>query len=255
MSKRSESQIFRYESDLYAPVKAYLQAQDWEVKAEVSGCDAVAMRDGRLLAVEMKLTLNLDVLLQAVGRQRIADAVYIAVPKKPGAMRTQRWRDTLELLKRLNLGLLVVSGIGAQPDVEEFIEPAIPGGAAARGSAVRRRLRAMKEFTSRTGDRNTGGVHGRKLITAYREAALRLAARIAEGGPMSARQLKPEGEKSRGTYTILKNNPYHWFEPAGGGLFALTNEGREALALYGEVLCAMDASMSSEEVFGGTCGT
>jgi len=241
----------RYERDLYAPVKAYLQAQGWEVKAEVSHCDAAAVKDGRLLAVEMKLTLNLDVVLQAVGRQKMADAVYVAVPKKLGAIRSQRWRDTLELLKRLNLGLLVVSITGGQPDIEELIEPSLANETKSppRGRAAYKRLRAMNEFSRRTGDRNTGGVRGQKIMTAYREAALRLAAEIADGGPASAKQLKPDGEKSRGTYTILKGNPYGWFKFLGDGRFDVTEQGREALKIYGEILNAPDSKPAEEEDF------
>ena len=33
---------FESEADLYAPVKAYLEAQGYEVKSEVRGCDLVA---------------------------------------------------------------------------------------------------------------------------------------------------------------------------------------------------------------------
>lgn len=254
MKKITENGI-RYERDLYAPVKACLQALGWEVKAEIEGCDAAAMKDGKLLAVEMKLSLNLDVLLQAVGRQRIADAVYVAVPKKPAAMRLRRWRDTLELLKRLNIGLLVVSITGGRADVEELIEPSTYEGAKPpkppRGRAAYRRLRAMNEFALRTGDRNTGGVRSQKLITAYREAALRLAAKLAESGPASAKQLKPEGEKSKGTYSILYDNHYGWFKALGGGMFDVTEQGRKALKIYGETLNAPEGE-STEDMFAGT---
>lgn len=246
---------FLRESDLYAPVKAYLQALGWEVKAEVEDCDAAAVKDGKLLAAELKLTLNLDVVLQAVGRQRIADIVYIAVPKKPKAMRAQRWRDTLELLKRLNIGLLVVSRPGGRPDVEEWIEPVMSEEAKppakTRGRASRRRLRAMEEFSRRTGDRNTGGVRGRKIITAYREAALRLAYRLAEGGAASAKEMKPEGENSKRTYAILKNNHYGWFRPLGGGLFELTEQGRAALDTYHGILAIQDAAQD-DTAYSGT---
>jgi hypothetical protein len=242
---------FLRESDLYAPVKAYLQALGWEVKAEVEDCDAAAVKDGKLLAAELKLTLNLDVVLQAVGRQRFSDVVYIAVQKKPKALRTQRWRDTLELLKRLNIGLLAVSNPGGRPEVEEFVEPVIADGTSQlRGRASRRRLRAMDEFSRRTGDRNTGGVRGRKIITAYREAALRLASRLAESGPASAKALKPEGEKSARTYAILKNNHYGWFNPLGGGLFGITEQGRAALDIYRGIL--QDDTPQDDAAFSGT---
>lgn len=237
---------------MYAPVKACLEAQGWQVRAEVEGADAAAMRDGRLLMAEMKLTLNLDVVLQAVGRQRTADVVYIAVPRKNAAMRTQRWRDTLDLLKRLNLGLIVVSCAGGRPDAEELIEPAMPDAPVAKGRAVHRRVRAVRELNGRSGDFNTGGVHGQKLMTAYREAALRVAAKLENGGPMSAKRLKPDGETSRRTYMILKNNHYNWFRPTGNALFELTDEGRAALAVYGGVLSCSCTDNEYDDVFSGT---
>lgn len=251
MPKRSDNGI-TLERDMYAPVKAYLQAQGWQVKAEVEGCDAAALKGSRLLMAEMKLTLNLDVILQGIERQRMADIVYIAVPRKSGAMRTQRWRDILSLLKRLNLGLLVVSISGGQSDVEELIEPTQSEGSPARGRAVRKRVSVLRELNGRSGDWNTGGVHRQKLMTAYREAALRIASRLAENGPMSAKQLKPAGERSTASYLIMKNNHYNWFKPLGGGLFGLTDEGHAALRTYGEVIGANGTVTADEDVFGGT---
>ncbi len=244
---------FTLECQLYGPVKAYLQTMGWDMKAEVQGWDGAACRDGKLLAVEMKLTLNLEVILQAVQRQKAADAVYIAVPAKRAAMRTQRWRDTLDLLKRLNIGLLAVSAAEGGHEVEELIEPAGQHSPAAKGHAVRRRLRVLQELNGRTGDYNIGGVHQVKLITAYREAALRLAARLADCGPMSAKQLKPAGQKSRSTYNILTANHYNWFRKLGGGLFDVTDAGRAALQTYSEVLGQPnDCDSSNEDVFAGT---
>jgi hypothetical protein len=243
----------KLERDLYAPVKAHLQSLGWDVKAEVEGCDAAALRDGKLLAVELKLSLNLDVILQAVQRQRLADAAYVAVPAKRAAMRTRRWRDTLELLKRLNIGLLTVSHSAGAWHVEELIEPVLCEGNHVRGHAVRRRSRILEEMQGRTGDWNTGGVRGQKLVTAYREAALRLAALLADGGPMSAKQLKPDGERSRSTYLILKNNHYNWFRPLGKGLFALTDVGRQGLDAYREITMGSTGAVQGEEdAFSGT---
>ena len=47
------------ESDLYAPVKAFLEAQGYEVKGEVTGCDVVATRGGEPpVIVELKLAFS-----------------------------------------------------------------------------------------------------------------------------------------------------------------------------------------------------
>lgn len=240
----------RYERDMYAPVKAFFQSQGWEVKSEVDGCDVAALRGGALMMAEMKLTLNLDVVLQAVERQRAANIVYIAVPGKKKAVRTQRWRSSLELLKRLNIGLLIVWAAGETCDVEELIEPE-ESGEKPRGHASRKRIRIERELNGRSGDWNTGGVHARKLITAYREAALRVARQLAAGEPMSAKLLKPAGETSRRTYMILTNNHYGWFRRLGKGLFGLTDEGRKALGVYGEIVEGGEP-VSDEDVFSGT---
>lgn len=242
----------RLERDMYAPVKAYLEAQGWDARGEVAGCDIAAMRDGRLLMAEMKLTLNLDVILQGVGRQRMADIVYLAVPRKNAAMRTQRWRDTLELLKRLNLGLIVVSNANGRPAAEELIEPALPDGSPARGRAVHRRLNAIRELKGRTGDWNTGGVHRQKLVTAYREAALRLAARLAENGPMSAKQMKTDEMAAERIWNILNDNHYDWFCRVGKGVYHLTDAGRAALATYHEIVGGNAPEQDDAEIFAGT---
>ena len=69
------------ETDLYMPVKSLLESMGAVVKGEVGDIDIFGlMPDGRTVAVEMKLHLNLDVIIQAVLRQKVADSVYIAVP-------------------------------------------------------------------------------------------------------------------------------------------------------------------------------
>ena len=45
------------ESDLYFPVKRFLESQDFKVKGEVEHCDIVAVRgQEELLVVELKLS-------------------------------------------------------------------------------------------------------------------------------------------------------------------------------------------------------
>lgn len=237
--------VFLRESDLYAPVKAYFAAQGWDMKAEVAHCDAVAVKEDRLLAVELKLTLNLDVILQGIARQRVADLVYLAVPAKGKAMASPRWGDTVNMLQRLNLGLVVVSRGQAGADVRELLTPA--DGAGDRQRSQRLRLMTLREFTQRTGDPNTGGTRGLKLMTAYRQRALELAAALEQGGPATAKALKPMGETSKGTYTILRMNHYGWFQPLEGARFALTEAGHAALRQYAGAMAP-----PQEDDFGGT---
>jgi len=69
-------------TSIYPAVKQFVESAGFQVKGEVNGCDAVAVRDGppeRLAAVGMKRGVSLDVLLRAVERMRSADEVWLAV--------------------------------------------------------------------------------------------------------------------------------------------------------------------------------
>ena len=73
------------ETDLYAPVKAWLEARGFEVKAEVGAADVVAVKDGEEpVIIELKTSFSLVLLQQAVARQAVTDAVYVAVPRWKG---------------------------------------------------------------------------------------------------------------------------------------------------------------------------
>ncbi|MEM8656982.1 MAG: hypothetical protein AAGF22_02705, partial [Pseudomonadota bacterium] len=73
------------ETDLYAPIKALLEAQGYEVKAEVGAADVVACRAGEdPVIVELKTGFNLSLVHQAIARQGITDVVYVAIPRGTG---------------------------------------------------------------------------------------------------------------------------------------------------------------------------
>ena len=73
------------ETDLYAPVKAWLEARGFEVKAEVGAADVVAVKAGEEpVIIELKTSFSLVLLQQAVARQAVTDAVYVAVPRWKG---------------------------------------------------------------------------------------------------------------------------------------------------------------------------
>ena len=81
------------ESDLYPWVKAYLEAQGYEVKAEIGDCDVMARRgDEPPIVVELKLTFSLALVMQGVARQGLFEVLYFTVtpdgtdsiPKKVG---------------------------------------------------------------------------------------------------------------------------------------------------------------------------
>ena len=154
------------ERDLYAPVKALLEERGYAVQAEVASCDAVAVRGDECCAVELKLRLILEVIVQAAARQRFADAVYVAIPAPGRAYYTARFRDVCRVLRRLDVGLITVRASGAaRVDFE----------AGAHGVRRNARLRreALTEFVARRTDHNVGGVARVPLMTAYRITSIR----------------------------------------------------------------------------------
>lgn len=218
------------ERDLYAPVKALLEERGYAVQAEVASCDAVAVRGDECCAVELKLRLNLEVIVQAAARQRFADAVYVAIPAPGRAYYTARFRDVCRVLRRLDVGLITVRASGAaRVDFE----------AGAHGVRRNARLRreALAEFVARRTDHNVGGVARVPLMTAYRERALTVAA-LLRTGPATAAGLRAVAAPDD-TYAILYRNPYGWFTRLGAGRYELSALGQAALDTYAELLPAI----------------
>ncbi len=214
------------ETELYGPVKEFLTRLGFDVKGEVSGCDVVATRDGEVVVVELKRTMNLTLLLQGVDRQRMTDSVYLAVAA-PKNSRQRRWQECLRLCRMLGLGVITVTR-RRQGDWVEVVtdpEPYQP-----RRSAGRR-LRLLQEFNERSGDYNVGGSTRRPLMTAYREEALQIARYLERRGPSRLRDIRTGvgGEK---TDSILQNNVYGWFTRLSRGVYALTPMGEKALSTY-----------------------
>ncbi len=97
------------ETDLYAPVKAWLEAAGYEVKSEVGAADVMALRAGaEPLIVELKTGFSLSLLQQAVARQAVCEDVYVAVPRWKGAVGWRAFKSNLGLCRRLGLGVLSV---------------------------------------------------------------------------------------------------------------------------------------------------
>ena len=223
------------ESDLYVPVKDWLENRGYLPRGEVKGIDVVALKGETMLAIELKTTLNLEVILQAVDRQRMADIVYIAVPKKGKVLFTKRWEMLVHLLKRLELGLLLVSFKGNMSYVEEAIEPIPFDRVLSRAKMKKRKENVLSEFNKRHGSPNMGGVNKTKIITAYRETALTIAYHLNINGPLSTKKLRELGTGPK-TSVILNRNFYQWFKSETKGIYSLTSEGENAIIQYGEFL-------------------
>ena len=224
-----------YETDLYEPVKEYLESLGYQVQGEVKGCDLAAMMGDELVVVELKTSFNLKLLAQAVKRQRAADSVYVAVPRPKGGARTAGWRDMCMLLRRLELGLITVAPGSRENSVEVHFHPNTFDRLKSLRSNKKVRHHIIKETTSRSGHYNVGGSTGKKLVTAYREKAVHIACCIIRHGPLSPAGLKKLGTCDK-TRDILADNHYGWFTRVSRGVYALNDCAHEFLKDYPDLV-------------------
>jgi len=216
------------ETDLYAPVKRFLERQGYVVKGEIGACDVVAVRgDEPPVIVELKRGFSIGLLLQGVDRQSVTDAVYLAIPRPKRAQLSGASR----LCKRLGLGLLVVAprGVEALADPAPYRPRSMP----------KRRALLLKEFARRVGDTETGGSAARRpRMTSYRQDALRLAAFIADGTAKVAACRSATGVERAGA--MLLADVYGWFSRRGRGVYALSAKGQAALVEYAAAVATLD---------------
>ena len=219
------------ESDLYPPLKKFLESQGYQVKGEVGDCDALALRGEETpVVVELKLSLNLDLILQAVERLSLTPKVYLGVPGRCKVLQRRKKR-IIKLLRMLGLGLLAIDPDGGSGAVAVLLDP----GRYRPRPSKHRRERLLGEFARRVGDPNQGGQDKRKgILTAYRQQALALARFLEERGPAKAAQAAQELgiPKAR---DILYRDVYGWFERIDRGVYRLSPRGeREAAMWLGE---------------------
>lgn len=223
------------EEDLYAPVRDYFEGLGYSVNGEVLHCDVTAVKDHVLVVIEMKTSLNLDVILQAVQRQKVADFAYIAVPKNSKIMHKKRWQNICHLLKRLELGLLLVTIKKTNSFAEEALQPLPFDRAKSISSAQRRRKAMIHEIQERHGDYNTGGSTRKKLVTSYRETVIQIAVILKEYGPCAVKRIREVGKLPEKTGKILIKNHYGWFEKESRGVYRLTDKALAELENYREL--------------------
>jgi hypothetical protein len=209
------------ETSLYLPVKRFLETLGFDVKGEICGCDLVALRGDSAPVVvvgELKLSFNMDLVLQGVDRTSASDEIWLAVRfSKRGRGREQDPR-VRRLCRLLGFGLLGVSAAG---QVQILVEP----GPWRPRRDSRRRSKLVEEHRRREGDPVLGGGSRSPIMTAYRQQALACAAAML-AGPRRPRDIKaamPDAAK------ILFRNVYGWFVRVERGLYDLTDLGRAAL--------------------------
>ncbi|MGI9509833.1 MAG: DUF2161 domain-containing phosphodiesterase [Geminicoccaceae bacterium] len=221
------------ETDLYAPIKAFLEGQGYAVKGEIGRCDVVAVRgDEDPVVIEMKTRFSLDLVFQAVERLSITNKVYVAVENRKKTVWTRRSKDILRLCRTLGIGLLTVH-------VESgLIEPRLDPGPRERRVVRKKRERLLREFTLRVGDPMTGGSTKKPVMTAYRQDALRCARVLGERGPGKVGKIRDAAGVERAG-SILLRDVYGWFERIERGVYGLTPKGEEALSQFKDALDAL----------------
>jgi hypothetical protein len=217
LSKRFDIQ----EADLYLPLKKFLVQQGYEVKGEVQNCDVIAVRgDRHVVVVELKLSINLTVLLQAVDRLQISDVVYIGVPSGIGILKKQR-KLIIKLLRMLGLGLIAIDPAATVGSVDVLCDP----GEYKPRRVTHRTNRLLGEFMHRVGDPNTGGsTTQRGIMTVYRQKALAIAKYLQEHGKTKASVIAKQLAEPK-TRVILYDNVYGWFRRLGKGVYELSPQG------------------------------
>ncbi|MBY0146945.1 DUF2161 domain-containing phosphodiesterase [Neobacillus niacini] len=234
------------EVDLYKPIQRHFSRDGFEVYGEVKDCDMVAVKENELVIIELKLTLSVDLLIQAAKRQKLTDQVYIAIPKPKGRMNSKQWADKCHLVKRLELGLIVVSFPGNSSKADILIHPAPFNSKKGNARNKLKREAILKEISGRSADFNIGGSTRTKIMTAYKESCIQIACFLDKMGPLSPKALRDMGAGVK-TPSILTKNYYGWFERIKRGTYIITEKGKLEVQEYQDLVKYYLAKLENRE--------
>ncbi|WP_431859010.1 DUF2161 domain-containing phosphodiesterase [Azospirillum sp.] len=223
------------ETELYAPVKAFLEGQGYVVKAEIHGCDLVAVRGAEPpVIVELKKRFTLELLLQGVDRLAVTDTVYLAVPQ-PGRRASGPSpydAHVKKLCRRLGVGLLIVDPARTERHRVEVLLDPVPY---TPRKDKKRTTRMLGEHARRAGDPNRGGSTRVPIVTAYRQDALRCARLLHANGPMTLKAMRVAGAPAD-VAKILQQDVYGWFERVERGTYHVSEGGVQGIAAFAYAL-------------------
>lgn len=219
------------EFEMFPAVKSLFEEAGYTVNAEVKNCDVTAVRGDELIIVEMKTTLNIKLLAQGINRQRTGADVYIAVPR-PKGYDGRKWRDIIAVIKKLELGLIFVT-VSDKFSFAEVVTDPVPFKPSNTYKVKKRAL--MDEITARRCDTNCGGVTGRKIVTAYIEAAIHIGCIAERVDTVTPKDFKEFGIEPARAGTILRNNVFGWFCKIDKGVYSLSDKWNTVKAMYKEV--------------------
>lgn len=220
------------ETELDKPVRTWLENQGYNVACEVKNCDIVATKGDEILIVELKTRFSLDLVYQAVNRKNLTESVYVAVPILPGKKSISRYKEVKKLLRRLEVGLILVRFMKTKTRVEIVSHPE----EYKLRKAHRRRASIIREIDGRYSEFNKAGsaVVDRR-VSAYKQQALVTAYLLNREGPLSPKVIKTLGGGSK-TQQILSGNVYGWFDRISRGIYELNAAGTAALSLHSDIV-------------------
>lgn len=214
------------EKDLFQPIKSYFEGYGYTCDGEVQDIDLYMEKEEESVAVELKQTLDFKAVQQAALRQKLTDYMYIGI-FKPKDLYRSSFQDKLYLLKRLGIGLIVVSK--RSKSVEIVSEPIVSELSVFQSRNHKKKQALSEEFQKRKSKNNVGGVHGTKLITSYREEALLVLDALLElSGEASTREIRSLCGIEK-TTSILYNNHYGWFTKLERGRYKVSEAGLKAV--------------------------
>ncbi len=214
------------ETDLFIPCKNLLESMGFKVKGEINHLDLLAIKDDYLVAVELKTSISLKLIYQALERQKLVHKVYVALPFKKLNLRSSSVKSFMMLLKRLDIGLIRVTSYDATVLVES--EGFDLNQSIKRNKPKREKL--LKEFSLRKDDTTLGGTK-EKRMTHYREKVIQIAKYLYEFGEKSPREIVMyTGIKD--APLILRKNYYLWFINVRRGVYAISLIGIKEIEPY-----------------------
>ncbi|MCQ2525991.1 MAG: DUF2161 family putative PD-(D/E)XK-type phosphodiesterase [Lachnospiraceae bacterium] len=221
------------EKDLFLPIKKYFEQYGYVADGEVGDIDLYMEKGDESVAVELKVKLDFRSVQQAAQRQKLVDTVFIGI-FKPKDLNSRSFQDKIYILKRLGIGLIVVSK--RMKTVEIVSEPVVSELQNYKNRNKRKKDAISEEFKKRRTKSNTGGVRGEKLITGYREDALLVLDTLAElGGVATTKAVREQSGIKRST-DIMHANYYGWFSNVDRGIYKIRQAGYDALEEFEDTI-------------------
>ncbi len=189
----------------------------------------MAVKDDQMILVELKTRVTVTLLIQAARRKDIAESVYICVPVPEGKKDIPNARGLRNLLRKLEVGLILVRFMKTKTRVDMVLHPR------PYEKRMRRKKQAvlLREVNGRYGEFHKGGISTREeRISAYRQEAIRSALILREEGEVSPAGLRERGIRPDKAQSILSANHYGWFDRTGRGRYVLNDAGTQALMRY-----------------------